>query len=127
MSTEEDVEGFVASEQIDRVAEYAKERRYREVADGELVERWVAAYKEMASNPFSFEYRKLVSDVQSELQLRGKEPPFDQVKEFTEQFTSAVAASIEDLRETNPREYALRNERLECDIQAFKRQRKKSS
>jgi hypothetical protein len=108
------------------IPKHAKDRRYRDVADSQLIEQWIAAYKEMASSPFSFVCRKLVSDLQSELQLRGKEPPFEQIKEFTEQFISATVASIEDLRQNNPREYALINERLEHDIEVFKYQRDKS-
>jgi hypothetical protein len=125
-SIEDDVTGYVASIGIDSQADYvARGRQYKDLSEQDLTEKWVQAVKRWADNPRNREVRAIHSDLDSEFQLRGKNPPNELVREHWKRLEAAIQAVHEELQQ-DPETLEEINRDLMVDIEAFKARRDKS-
>jgi hypothetical protein len=123
-SLENDIVGFVESENINKKADYlTKGRSYKHLSEQELTEEWVRTSKSLANAPDDAVTNLVWSHLVFEFELRGKEAPYELVKKYTDQFFSRVDAVIRGLGK-NERERA--NRGFESAIAAFKAARDKS-
>lgn len=124
VKTQADVDGYIDSTHLDRVAEYAgRGRAFKDLLDEQLLERWAEAYKEMAESPSNAEKEKLQDDLACELRLRGRAPPLERVYKHFQKYFSAIDAAYNNLKDNDPAGYAEANRRLEDDIEDFKSRR----
>jgi hypothetical protein len=77
MIKKDDVLGYLQSSRIDRAAAYAQSgRKHASLSLDDLNLAWVMAFREMAARPVDPDIRDLHNDYDSELELRGVDPPY---------------------------------------------------
>jgi hypothetical protein len=119
-----DVEGFVANDGIDRVADYvARGRRHRNLSEPALNEVWIAAFRERSIHPFDPDRWHAVNDLDAEFKLRGRMPPYLCVREYQEQYASAIFGAFDRMTDE---ERAAVNRDMQRDIDEFKARRDSS-
>jgi len=97
------VEAYLNSVRGDKLAGFTEGgRSHRGLSRDQLEERWAAAYRTMTWHWNDDAKRQTVDDYSQELELRGIEPPWDQVKAELERFTTAVSQEIAAVRRKSP-------------------------
>ncbi|WP_314961460.1 hypothetical protein [Bradyrhizobium cosmicum] len=77
-----EVIAWMDSESVDAVADYAQRgRRLVGLSEEDLITSWRMAFKAWADAFFDEQLRRVESDYLSEFQLRGIEPPYEQVRD----------------------------------------------
>ena len=56
-------------------------RRFETLSIGDLRSEWISAFDRCSVSPTAPESRKLVDDLQAEMEVRKIDPPFDEAKE----------------------------------------------
>ena len=92
MTDDDDLEGWLAAalqqKQMERALSYDRAgRHFGNLPDDTLTQDWVAAFRHYAANPADDLVNDLQEALESEMRLRGREPPW-----------SAVAPEIETLK-----------------------------
>src|SRR3981081_3517438 len=101
---EADMMALLESDAMNKLAAYAaRGRSHRNLSEQQLTDAWKQAFKNLASDPRVYEARAAENDLASEFNLRGLDPPYDQVKDDVERYMSAAATAAEDLRKDAPR------------------------
>jgi hypothetical protein len=120
-SMKDDVEGWIASNSTDRIADYAaRGRKHQRLTDDELTAAWVAAFRGMADNVADHKWRDEEEDAKSEMLLRNREPPYGLVKAEFDKFIAETSRAIEDLERNDPVRFAEMNREIEGDLTTFK-------
>jgi hypothetical protein len=120
-NSDADVDGWLMSTIVDKVANYcARGRAHEALSDDDLVENWVHSLRVAAHDPFNYEKRAVEGDLMAEFAVRAQEPPYHLVKDALERFTSAAADLIEKIQKDDPERFAEINRGLEADIEIFK-------
>jgi hypothetical protein len=113
-------QAFLAHSQTVHTQEYvARGRRHQSLSAEELAARWCDVMRRWAADAAKPEARSDMSDVQSEYALRGKEPPWDLVKDEMDQVAEATREWLEDIRTIEPERWAQMSRELEADIATF--------
>jgi hypothetical protein len=127
MSIEKDVEGWLASDATDKLADYAgRGRKHRHLSDEDLLSGWLAAFKLMADDVRDYERRAVEQDYNSEFFLRKKEPPYDLIREDFERYIAETSRAIEDLKRDDPAKYEEIARSIDADIKHFRSSRDQS-
>src|ERR1700733_11388033 len=98
MTKKDDVMGFVQSRHIDRVAAYAQSgRKHASLSLEKLNLAWEMAFHELAARPADPDIRALHDNYDSELALRGAEPPYHLVKDELEALCAKAGERVAEL------------------------------
>src|SRR5262245_7162192 len=123
-----DVELFLANEQMDQIADYASRGRiYEQLTDGELAEKWMHAFRLFADAPSDERRRAIEIDLKAEFQLRGKEPPYDQVRSEINRIVDSMSSGFETMKRDDPDMVDEMNEEFQHDIADLKARIKQSN
>ena len=72
---------FMSSKQLDGDAQYAaRGRKHKDLSDEALFDEWMIAFTQMAQAPSELTFAAN-DDLQSEINLRGLDPPYPRVEE----------------------------------------------
>ena len=75
------VKAFALESRMEKVREYLYEgRRFETLSVGDLRSEWISAFDRCSVSPTAPESRKLVDDLEAEMEVRKIEPPFDEAK-----------------------------------------------
>jgi len=125
---ERDVELFWANEQADQIADYVTRGRiYERLTDGELAEKWIHAFKMFAAARSDQCRRAIETDLKAEFQLRGIEPPYDQVRSEINRVVKDMSSGFEILKRDDPDAVDEMNDELQQDIVDLKARIKQSN
>ena len=128
MSVKKDVEEFLISDEVERVADYAKRgRKHQRMTDEELSTAWKVAFTHMADNIRDNQRRAVTNDFDAEFSLQGQEPPYDSVREIFERYTADVCRDIKNMEVDDPDQYDEMGDRIVADMNAFKISKDKSN
>jgi hypothetical protein len=123
---EADMLALLESDAMNKLAAYAERgRSHRNLSEQQLTDAWKQAFKNVANDPHIYEARAAENDLASEFQLRGLDPPYDEVKDDVQRFMSAAEAVAEELKK-DPDRLAQTGENLMADMAALKSARDKS-
>jgi len=123
-----DVELFLANEQMDQIADYASRGRvYERLTEGELVEKWIHAFRLVADAPSDEHGRAIETDLRAEFQLRRIEPPYDQVRSEINRVVEGMSSGFEIMKRDDPDAVDEMNEELQQDIADLKARIKQSN
>ena len=123
-----DVELFLANEQVDQIADYASRGRlYERLTDGELAEKWIHAFRLFADAPSDERRRAIEIDLKAEFQLRGIEPPYDQVRSEINRIVDSMSSGFETMKRDDPGMVDDMNEEFQHDIADLKARIKQSN
>jgi hypothetical protein len=76
------VKAFLLESRMEKVRQYLYEgRRFETLSVGELRSEWISALDRASVSLTALESRKLVDDLQAEMEVRKIDPPFDDAKE----------------------------------------------
>lgn len=115
-----DIMALLESDAMNKLAAYAaRGRSHRTLSEQQLTDAWKQAFKNVANDPHIYEARAAENDLASEFQLRGLDPPYDEVKDDVQRFMSAAEAVAEDLRK-DPDRLAQKGVEWMADLAAFK-------
>lgn len=118
---EKDVNGFMANDRLNRIANYAtRGRRFKSLTHRKLNEVWIAAYKEMATWPGDPVRWQTVKDLDAEFELRGREQPYHCVLQHMDHYIRAIRSAYTAM---TAEERAAANRDLQRDIDDFKSRR----
>lgn len=119
-SVENDVEGFLANQRMIEVESYLSRGRSRShLSDGALIEAWVHAMRDMATQPHLLDRRLTCSDLSAEIELRGLSAPYEMVKDASDELITKATEAYGQLLK-DPAELNKANEELQADIDKFK-------
>ena len=126
--TDRDVELFLANEQVDQIVDYASRGRlYERLTDGELAEKWIHAFRLFADAPSDERRRAIEIDLKAEFQLRGIEPPYDQVRSEINRIVDSMSSGLETMKRDDPDMVDEMNEEFQHDIADLKARIKQSN
>jgi hypothetical protein len=78
----DEVKPFLLESRMAKVRKYLYEgRRFETLSVGDLRSEWISAFDRCSVGPIAPESRKLVDDLQAEMEVRKIDPPFDEAKE----------------------------------------------
>jgi hypothetical protein len=78
----DDVKPFLLESRMAKVRKYLYEgRRFETLSVGDLRSEWISAFDRCSVSPTAPESRKLVDDLEAEMEVRKIDPPFDEAKE----------------------------------------------
>lgn len=121
-----EVLAWLHSSHMDKTAEYLKAGRcHAALSDDELIRAWRASFKLMAAVPRDSIARKLNTELQIEIEQRGKTVPFDLVSDEVETLSARTAELVEDLQENDPGRWDDIAEEVGRDVTDFETDRKK--
>jgi hypothetical protein len=121
---ETDLLSWLQSSSVDHTADYVdRGRRYLSLQGAELLKQWKDALRLMATDPVQPEYRALYKDLGAEIELRGMEQPYDEVREIFELFMHGAATAIGKILQ-DPDEASRINEEIVRDVDHFKKRAK---
>jgi hypothetical protein len=73
---------FLLESRMAKVRKYLYEgRRFETLSVGDLRSEWISAFDRCSVSPTAPESRKLVDDLEAEMEVRKIDPPFDETKE----------------------------------------------
>jgi hypothetical protein len=111
--------GFLQSQKVDWTANYiARGQKFGAMPQGQVEGEWLASMKAMGDDPFNKANRDWNNDAESELSLRGIEPPIAAGKDDMDRFLAASRKRVEDLM-ADPVERARVEKLLIKDLKAF--------
>jgi hypothetical protein len=117
---------WLANNRVDATAEYAKNGRiHQEITDESLRDAWVVSFKEMADDYYDAERRNLNAQFESELTLRGLEPPFAKVTEASQRYVAATLAAFEKMKIEDPAAFDAAAERIGKDVTEYEEKTKR--
>ena len=123
-----DVELFLANERVDQIADYASRGRlYERLTDGQLAEKWIHAFRLFAHAPSDERRRAMEIDLKAEFQLRGIEPPYDQVRSEINRIVDNMSSGFETIKRDDPDMVDEMNEEFQQDIADLKARIKQSN
>jgi hypothetical protein len=97
----------MSNEYFDNVHKYVTNgRRLQGVSPERLCEDWVAIFIDVAANPKNLLARDRLHDIESELHLVTRTPPYYYVAQVAHQHVGAVYVALEKLRKEYPEAYA---------------------
>jgi hypothetical protein len=77
----DEVKPFLLESRMAKVRKYLYEgRRFETLSVGDLRSEWISAFDRCSVSPTAPESRKLVDDLEAEMEVRKIEPPFDEAK-----------------------------------------------
>ena len=118
---EGDLEMFLASQQLDQIADYASRGRVHErLTDQQLAKNWINAIRQRAHASSNEQREAIESDLKAELQLRRIEPPYDQVKLELDRIEADISSRLEKMKRDDPRAVVEIAEEFEQDIADLK-------
>jgi hypothetical protein len=92
-----DLLSWVQSEAVDGTAAYAaRGRKYAGLSDEEARSQWVNAFRALANDFVKSPWWHIQSDLRSELELRGLEPPYRLVQEDLVKLSNGLNAEVEN-------------------------------
>jgi len=71
------------------------DRRFKDLESEQLSEQWITAFQAWVNDLRSRSNRDEMEDLESELQLRGVEPPYDRAKNQMDALVSIASAAAE--------------------------------
>ncbi len=78
----DEVQPFLPESRMAKVRKYLYEgRRFERLSVGDLRSEWISAFDRCSVSPTAPESRKLVDDLEAEMEVRKIDPPFDEAKE----------------------------------------------
>jgi hypothetical protein len=78
----DEVKPFLLESRMAKVRKYLYEgRRFETLSVGDLRSEWISAFDRCSVSPTAPESRKLVDDLEAEMEVRKIDPPFDEAKE----------------------------------------------
>jgi hypothetical protein len=78
----DEVKPFLLESRMAKVRKYLYEgRRFETLSVGDLRSAWISAFDRCSVGPIAPESRKLVDDLQAEMEVRKIDPPFDAMKQ----------------------------------------------
>jgi hypothetical protein len=96
----------IDAEAMQRAEAYLARGRIHEAEDTAVLKaQWVEAFRRFVGNLGDPALARAHEDLQSELRLRGEEPPFAEVEKETEAFFDRVRDAVERVKR-NPGQYA---------------------
>jgi hypothetical protein len=126
-SIKDEVDGWVASNATDALADYAtRGRKHQHLTDDELLNAWRKAFAHMADDVRDYERRAATEDLKSEFILRKKEPPYDLIRAEFERYMAEANRAIEELEADDPAQYEKMGREIETDLEKFRSSRDKS-
>jgi len=121
--TTEEMVAFLAESRMEQATEYARRgRRLKEAAAEKLKDGWKIAFKKYAAAPTDPMWRLVVGELQAEMELRGVEPPFEDVKPEMDALTALAQKVAQEILADPIRTQEIGEGLLE-DIEAMKRKR----
>lgn len=121
LTIKDDVLGFIASEQADRLADYlSRGRKHHNLTGPQLFEAWKAAFKLMADDVRDYAKRQNEEDLKQEFLARGEEPPYDLIHDEMERFVAEVDAVIKHQEATDPDGFAKTTKAVEADLNDYR-------
>ena len=97
----------MSNEYFDNLARYVTiGRRLQGVSPETLREDWVATFIDVAADPKDLRARDRLNDLESELHLICRTPPYYRVAQVAPQYMGAVDDALEKLRKEYPEAYA---------------------
>ena len=121
MTDKETMLAFFENKRMDATADYLRRGRHlAEVDIDELNARWIACFKDYAANFGTGHNHRPREDIESEMQVRGLQPPFESV---AEEFAAVIAASKAqaDRLLRDPVRLAQKEREITADLEAFQR------
>jgi hypothetical protein len=119
-----DLGSMAESDRLDRVANYIhRGRKHQGLSNEVLLDAWKQGMQALAKEISDHNF-KIHEDLQSEIELRGLAPPYDDVKEAFEEFCSKIAEGLEELKRADPEGYRLANEDIMRRLSAHRKQPK---
>lgn len=126
-SMEDDVDGWISSTATDRLADYAERgRKHRQLSDESLNAAWITAFRKMADDVTDADRRFQEEDFKSEILLRGREPPYDLIREEFERFIAETDRAIERLRIEDPIRFEEIGQEISREVDGFKSERERT-
>ena len=127
MSLRKDVESWIACEATDRIAEYAtRGRKHQHLTDEMLVAQWRESFRLMAEDVRDWDRRAIEDDYKAEFVLRGREPPYELIKDDFDRYIAETDLALAQLKAEDPGYYQAIADGVESDLQRFRRTRDKS-
>jgi hypothetical protein len=77
----EEAKAFLLESRMEKVRKYLHEGRFQTLSIGALRSEWIRAFDRCSVRPTAPESRKLVDDLEAEMEVRKIDPPFDEAKE----------------------------------------------
>ena len=75
----DEAKAFLLESRMEKVRKYLYEgRRFETLSIGDLRSEWISAFDRCSVSPTAPESRKLVDDLQAEMEVRKIDPPFDE-------------------------------------------------
>jgi hypothetical protein len=103
---QENLLAFIKSEHMDKTAEYlGRGRKFAAVEPAELTRMWKASWEARTADPHNGVLVDLCGDLEVEHELRGIEPPYDEVKPHLEAFYAAVTDFMEKQKAEDPEHF----------------------
>jgi hypothetical protein len=125
---EDQVKAWMRSCEIDRTADYLRRgRQYAALLDEELIRLWKTAFHDLVANPGSEEVRLYESDLKSEIGLRGKVAPMDEVATALDELTQNFVNGIERLQAESPEQLAACDREIRQRVGEFLEQKQSSA
>jgi hypothetical protein len=78
----DEAKAILLESRMERVRKYLYEgRRFETLSLGDLRSEWINAFNRCSISPTAPESRKLIDDLEAEMEVRKIDPPFDETKE----------------------------------------------
>src|SRR5438128_2316714 len=119
MTTSDEMLAFLESKQFEQLERYLRDgRKLANLSDEELGEGWISELRHWLANFGAAVDHRAQEDIESELKLRGREPPLHLVQN---EFEALKAASREqtDRLLSDPRRLARAERNMSADMEAF--------
>ena len=116
LNLDEAIRAFSANAAVEKTAAYVRSgRSLAGLTDDQLLDAWVERMRAFADEPDSY---AAVAEADSELDLRGLEPPMDRARASIEKQQARLRAILEEL-EANPESLRENRKRFAEDIASF--------
>jgi hypothetical protein len=91
------INSIIAEDNMENIRQYiSRGRRFEHINIEALKQRWISAFKALASDIENYQALYEYIDADAEFQLRKIEPPRDTVKADTEKLVAAIPSKAED-------------------------------
>jgi hypothetical protein len=111
---------FLMSRSTEKIRDYLERgRRFTDGATSDLDAAWLAILKKLPENPVDPIFQLAWDDIEAELELRGREPPYKSSPADFEAFIRSVDALVTDKQETDPDDWDRMNTALTDDLRQF--------
>ena len=120
----EDLIAMLRVKEVDAAEAYVRRgRSHRGLTDAELAGAWMEAFRAYSDDPDPAQpFRAVMDDLESELNLRRIDPPFDSVRPELERLRAKAVRVLEQLK-LDPERHAEFERDLQLDVTAFRARR----